>query len=96
MSDLPIFTLGHLYVSEGKLRLQGPSGVSLTLGDVQAVLRQHEWHWKDDLKHVLCPTCGKAQRVDAFPPHHHPGCRYSELMSVVDTFLGVTGTKPDV
>jgi hypothetical protein len=89
-SDLPAATLGVLYVSEGRLCMRGPHGVTLTLGDTLAVLRQHEWHWKDDLKHVLCPTCGKAQRVDAFPPYHHQGCKYAELLSLVTNLVGDT------
>lgn len=68
------------------LAKEQPSGscaVTLKLGETLALLRRHEWAWKEGNK-VFCYTCGKEHRESTVRLLHRPGCEYDELIRALD------------
>jgi predicted RNA-binding Zn-ribbon protein involved in translation (DUF1610 family) len=63
----------------------------LTKEEALEVLSSHEWHYKENLTHVMCPSCGAQYRETAKRRNHRPGCNWVKLTLLVGYALAIQG-----
>ena len=66
---------------------------ALTREEALEVLANHEWHYKEDLKHVMCPSCGAQYRDTTKRRPHRPDCNWVKLTLVVGYALALQGVE---
>lgn len=63
---------------------------ALTRDEALQVIATHEWQWKDDGKHIMCPTCGAQFRYTTKRRTHRKGCHWVKLTILVGFALCLT------
>lgn len=60
----------------------------MTREEVTETFGAHEWQWKEDLKTVMCPTCGAQYRAEKKRRLHRAGCKWVALVKWCESALG--------